>query len=131
VASISSSTTSASSAAAIAASRMWRRSGPRPSCTPGVSTYAIWAGMASADPDDSPGGSTTVCTPRIRSRVVCGLADTATRWRSRIRLSSVDLPTLGNPTIAQNPARISSDMAHACSTTRRRCKKLVANGNRG
>ena len=53
-------------------------------------------------------GRSTVWTPRMRSRVVCGLAETATSCRPSMRLSSVDLPTLGRPTIAQKPARTSS-----------------------
>ena len=41
----------------------------------------------------------------IVSRVVPGTSVTIARSRSRSRLSSVDFPTFGRPTIAQRPAR--------------------------
>jgi hypothetical protein len=38
-------------------------------------------------------------------RVVWGLSDTIETFVPRIWLSSVDLPTLGRPTMVQNPER--------------------------
>src|SRR2546427_5317628 len=43
--------------------------------------------------------------PRMRLRVVWGLGVTMATFSPSSRLSRVDLPTLGRPTIAQNPAR--------------------------
>jgi hypothetical protein len=43
--------------------------------------------------------------PRIRVRVVWGRGVSIATCSPRTRLSSVDLPTFGRPTIATNPAR--------------------------
>src|SRR5438105_10418228 len=59
---------------------------------PGVSTKTIWA-------------AGSVLMPRMRLRVVCGLAETAATFSPRRALSSVDLPTLGRPTRATYPDR--------------------------
>ena len=61
----------------------------------------------------TPGVSTkTICprsllkTPVIRLRVVCGLGVTMASFSPTIRLSSVDLPTLGRPKMATVPATV-------------------------
>ena len=41
----------------------------------------------------------------MRWRVVCGLRDVIETFAPTSRLSSVDLPTLGRPTIATRPQR--------------------------
>jgi hypothetical protein len=41
----------------------------------------------------------------MRVRVVCGRGETIAIFAPRTRFSSVDLPTLGRPTMATNPAR--------------------------
>src|SRR5512136_933133 len=41
----------------------------------------------------------------MRLRVVCGLGETIATFFPRMRLRSVDLPTLGGPTIAMKPDR--------------------------
>ena len=41
--------------------------------------------------------------PRTSVRVVWGLSETIDTFEPRMRLSSVDFPTLGRPTIVQNP----------------------------
>src|SRR5690554_4870339 len=61
-------------------------------CSPGVSTYTTWR-------------SSSVLIPRIWCRVVCGLREVMLSFCPRIRFSSVDLPTLGRPTIATYPQR--------------------------
>src|SRR5581483_975390 len=59
-----------------------------------------------------PGVSTKItCTsgrvrmPRITRRVVCGLSETIVTLAPTYKFNSVDLPTLGRPTMAQKPAR--------------------------
>ncbi len=42
----------------------------------------------------------------MRLRVVCGLGVTMASFSPTIRLSSVDLPTLGRPRMATVPARV-------------------------
>ena len=59
---------------------------------PGVSTRAISA----------PGRR---ATPRMRLRVVCGLSETIATFSPTRALTSVDLPALGRPTTATEPAR--------------------------
>src|SRR5690242_15839344 len=61
---------------------------------PGVSTNTICACLAG-----------TLRMPAMRLRVVCGLGVTMASFSPHILLSNVDLPTLGRPTSAQNPAR--------------------------
>src|SRR5262249_1387012 len=61
---------------------------------PGVSTNTICACLAG-----------TLRMPAMRLRVVCGLGVTMARFSPHIGLSSVELPTVGRPTIAQKPAR--------------------------
>ena len=46
-------------------------------------------------------------------RVVCGLSETIVTFVPRMRLSSVDLPTLGRPTRVTKPERISASLAAA------------------
>src|SRR3989442_8255025 len=41
----------------------------------------------------------------MRLRVVCGLGDTMATFWPTSRFTSVDLPTLGSPTMAANPER--------------------------
>ena len=65
---------------------------------PGVSTNTTWASGRSS-------------TPRTRVRVVWGLSETIDTLVPRMRLSSVDFPTLGRPTIVQKPDRISARSA--------------------
>ena len=48
--------------------------------------------------------SAPVQTPTMRLRVVCGVGLTMASFSPTMRLSSVDLPTLGRPTIATVPA---------------------------
>ena len=59
---------------------------------PGVSTNTIWV-------------AGRLRTPRIWWRVVCGLSETIETLWPRMRLSSVDLPTLGRPTRDTKPER--------------------------
>src|SRR5690606_16951236 len=61
-------------------------------CTPGVSTRMIWE-------------SSRVTMPRIARRVVCGLVEVIATFSPTSALVRVDLPTLGRPTRATNPAR--------------------------
>ena len=63
-------------------------------CSPGVSMKTIWP---------RPG---TLTTPRMVWRVVCATSATAASLSPTSRLSSVDLPTLVQPTSATVPARI-------------------------
>ena len=44
----------------------------------------------------------------MRLRVVCGLGVTMASFSPTMRLSSVDLPTLGRPRIATVPATVAS-----------------------
>src|SRR5262245_61069675 len=64
-------------------------------CMPGVSSSTIWPS----------GGSLRWSTARIRLRVVCGLSETIATFWPTSRFTSVDLPTLGRPTMATNPKR--------------------------
>src|SRR6186713_2059228 len=87
-------TTRSASASADAAVRFMARLRARfsPRCRPGVSTKAIW----------TPG---RLSMPSTRWRVVCGRDVTMESFSPTSALSSVDLPTLGRPTSAANPAR--------------------------
>src|SRR5579883_491340 len=60
---------------------------------PGVSTNMIWV-------------SRTRPTPFTRMRVVCTLGLTIATFAPTSALVSVDLPALGAPMMAQNPARV-------------------------
>src|SRR5207248_2789773 len=83
------------------------------SCSPGVSTKAICA-------------RGRVTTPRIRDRVVCGLGETIATfcWTSLLR--SVDLPTLGLPTMAAKPARCAPPASFKGSFRRGRSRRAAA-----
>src|SRR5690606_38043211 len=92
VASIMNTTTSTSGMADWAVTFRRSPSGVRGLWMPGVSTNTICT-------------SGRVSTPWMRWRVVCGLSETIATFRPRMRLSSVDLPTFGRPTIDTNPER--------------------------
>src|SRR6056297_505291 len=92
-ASINSTITSASAAPPHAAATIARSSLRRGWNRPGVSTNTNWL-------------SPSIATPRIRARVVCTLWVTMLTFAPTIRLRSVDLPALGSPIRAMNPARV-------------------------
>ncbi len=85
-------TTEAARAASRAASFIMRPSSVLGRWRPGVSSRAI-----SAAP--------WWTTPRMASRVVCGVGETMERGCSSAALRIVDLPTLGRPMMATVPAR--------------------------
>jgi hypothetical protein len=69
--------------------------------------------------------------PMMRARVVCGLRDVMLSLQPTSRLSSVDLPTFGRPTIATRPARYDGFESLTTETQRRReetHKNLNRNG---
>ena len=99
VASINKHATSTSPIDAVAAALVRSPSKVRGFNTPGVSTKTTWASAKSS-------GDCKVSTPRTWVRVVCTLSDTIDTLVPQIRLTRVDFPTLGRPTIEQNPERI-------------------------
>ena len=50
--------------------------------------------------------SSPFATPKMRRRVVCGIADTIATFSPTSALTSVDLPTLGRPATATKPVFI-------------------------
>ena len=92
VASITRHTTSTSPSASVAVALSRVPSAVPGLWMPGVSTNTICA-------------SGRVSTPRTWVRVVCGLSETIVTFVPRMRLSSVDFPTLGRPTSVTNPER--------------------------
>ena len=95
---MTSSAASMSGITASASSTMKRFSPPRAPWTPGVSTKTIWP-------------RSLLKTPARRLRVVCGLGVTIASFSPTMRLSSVDLPTLGRPRIATVPATVPATFA--------------------
>src|SRR6056297_4201253 len=53
-----------------------------------------------------------MATPRMRARVVCTLCVTILTFAPTMRLSKVDLPALGSPIRAMNPARLVMKGSH-------------------
>ncbi len=91
------STTSASAAPLQAACTIERSSRRRGLKMPGVSTSTIWAAPSMA-------------TPRTLKRVVCTLGVTIETLEPTSRFTSVDLPALGAPMTAANPARVGTSL---------------------
>src|SRR2546427_4730960 len=84
--------TSMPSSACATSSIIWRPRAESGRCTPGVSIRTICA-------------CGRLMIPWMRLRVVCGLGDTMATFWPTSRFTSVDLPTLGSPTMAANPER--------------------------
>ena len=95
---------------AIASRTMKRFSSERASCTPGVSTNTIcpFTGPCPARGSVAGNSASPFHTPTMRVRVVCGLGVTMASFSPTIRLSRVDLPTLGLPRMATVPATLSA-----------------------